>query len=615
MTDGAVRALRLRRAGWRIISARCMKAHFRADLALLLACCLFAGCKPSGSPPAGPPTAPALPSPAVAECEPGRSGGRLTLAIPGAPRTFNPVFAQDGASDQLARLLFSSLVQMDWTEHTARPALAESWSVSPDGRSWTFRLREGLRWSDGHPLTAEDVVFTWNEVMYRREINPEGQEVFRRNGKPFEVSRLDARTVRVVTPEIFAPFLEFFGGVPVLPKHVMSGPVQTGRFLGVYPITARSNQIVCSGPFRLRESQPDRFVLLERNPYFWMVDRRGQRLPYLDEVLLVAAPPGALVSLFLEGKSDVLERARPEDHERLRAAATNGLRLIELGVGTEREFLCFNQNTGADAQGRPFVAPHKLRWFRNKLFRQGIACAVNRERLAREVYGGRAEPLHGLVWTENPKWYHAGIRRFEYDPARARALLAQAGLEDRNGDGQLEDSEGHPVEFTLLVNLENAQRKQCAAILAEDLRALGVVMRVEALEFRALIERINERFDYECAWMGLAGGGLDPASQLNVLKSNEDLHQWFPRQRSPATEWEARVDALMEAQMRTLDFAERKRLYDEVQEILAEEQPMIFTVAPRHLVAVRSGLGNVRPSVLTPYRVTWNIEQLYWREP
>jgi peptide/nickel transport system substrate-binding protein len=591
-----------------------MKGCLWVPTGLALACLLLAGCKPSGSPPAPAQEVLPLPSPAVAACEPGRPGGRLTVAIAEAPKTFNPVFAQDEASDQIARLLFSGLVQMDWAGQTARPALAQSWSVSPDGCTWTFRLREGLRWSDGQPLSADDVVFTWNEVMSRREINPTGYELFRVNGKPFEVARLDARTVRVVTPGVFAPFLEFFGGVPVLPRHVLSGPVQTGRFLGVYPVTARSNQIVCSGPFRLRESQPDRFVLLERNPHFWMVDRAGQRLPYLDEVLLVAAPPGALAAWFLEGRSDVFERGRPEEYERLRTG-TNGFQLMELGVGTEREFLCFNQNTNADGRGRPFVAPHKLRWFRNRFFRQGIACAVNRERMAREVYGGRAEPLHGLVSTENPKWNNPNIPRFDYDPARARQLLAQAGALDRNGDGRLEDAEGHPVEFTLLVNRENAQRQRCAAILAEDLRALGVGMRIEPVEFRALVERIQAGRDYECVWMGLAGGGLDPTSQMNVLKSGEDLHQWFPRQAAPSTDWEARVDELMEAQMRTLDFAERKRLYDEVQAILAEEQPMIFTVAPRHFAAVRNGLGNVRPSVLTPYRVTWNLEELYWRQP
>jgi peptide/nickel transport system substrate-binding protein len=108
---------------------------------------------------------------------------------------------------------------------------------------------------------------------------------------------------------------------------------------------------------------------------------------------------------------------------------------------------------------------------------------------------------------------------------------------------------------------------------------------------------------------------VDPASQLNVLRSSDELHQWFPFQKAPATDWEARVDALMESQMRSLDFAQRKKDFDEVQAILAEELPMIYTVSPFTCAAIRSDVGNTRPSVLTPYRVTWNIEELYFKKP
>src|SRR4029077_6817458 len=117
------------------------------------------------------------------------------------------------------------------------------------------------------------------------------------------------------------------------------------------------------------------------------------------------------------------------------------------------------------------------------------------------------------------------------------------------------------------------------------------------------------------ALMGLGGGGSDPASQINVLRSSEDLHQWFPRQKSPATDWEARIDTLMDAQMRTLALAERKKSFDEVQAILAEELPMIYTVAPFASAAIRPDIGNVRPSVLTPFRLTWNLEELFFKTP
>ena len=128
-----------------------------------------------------------------------------------------------------------------------------------------------------------------------------------------------------------------------------------------------------------------------------------------------------------------------------------------------------------------------------------------------------------------------------------------------------------------------------------------------------LVDRINQTFDYECMLMGLGSGGIDPASSMNVLKSGESLHQWFPCQQTPSTDWEARLDWFMDAQMHKLDFAQRKKYFDEVQAILAEELPMIYTVSPFLCAAIRADLGNVRPCALMPYRVTWNLEELYWR--
>jgi peptide/nickel transport system substrate-binding protein len=297
-----------------------------------------------------------------------------------------------------------------------------------------------------------------------------------------------------------------------------------------------------------------------------------------------------------------------------RAASQNRFKLMELGVGTERDFIWFNQNTGTNAAGKPLVIPAKLKWFRNKKFRQAVSCALDRERLAREAYDGSAHPIYGFLSTENPKWNNPNIAKFGYDPARARALLAEIGIQDRKGAGMLEDAEGNPIEIVFISNTGNPMREKAALMIQEDLKKIGIILTYVRVEFRTLLEKVNGTFDYECALMGLGGGGVDPASQLNVLRSSEELHQWFPFQKTPATEWEARIDALMEAQMRTLDFAQRKKAFDEVQAILGEELPMIYTVSPFAFAAIRSDIGNVRPSVLTPYRVTWNIEELYVRK-
>ena len=592
-----------------------MTASSMSRIALLVAMLALAGCgqpgtpKPNGSHP--------LPrSPLLAKGDPGQPGGRFVIGISASPKTFNPLFAFDGTSDSVVHLLFATLVDVDWATQQPGPGLAESWSVAPDQKTWTFKLRQGVRWSDGVPLTADDVVFTWNDIMYNREFNQVTYDLFRIGGQNFAVTKVDDATVRVVTPEVFAPFIEFFGGVTILPKHVLETAVKAKVFPSAYGVGSKPSRIIGCGPYRLKEFRLGKFTLLERNPEYWVADRQGHRLPWFDEVMFtVGGSPGSEAGLFLEGKSDACDTVRPQNYAQFKQAVTGGrFQLIDLGVGAERDFLWFNQNTGADAAGKPIVNPAKLKWFRNKKFRQAISCAIDRDRLVREVYGGRAQPTYGFISTENQKWNNPDIPRYGFDPARARTLLAEIGIQDRNGDGLMEDAAGNPIEISLCSNLGNPLRQKAAVLIVADLKAVSIKLIYVPMDYRAVVERINATYDYECALMGLGGGGGDPASQLNVLRSSEELHQWFPLQKTPSTDWETRIDSLMDAQMRTLDFAQRKKAFDEVQVILAEELPMIYTVAPFSCAAIRSDVGNLRPAVLSPYHLTWNLGELYFKK-
>jgi len=588
-----------------------MNLHALSQIIVVALLASAVGCGKPVAPPALSVSGHPLPSPFVLKGEPGRPGGRLTLLAIGAPRTFNPLLAMDGASDAVVRLLFSGLITLDAATQEARPALAESWSVAPDGLTWAFKLRAGLHWSDGRPLTAADVVFTWKEVMYNPDMNRITYDLFRINGKNFEVTQLDDVTVKVVTPEVFAPFLDFFGGIPILPKHVIGREVAERRFLSVFTPNTRPDRIVGSGPFRVKESRPGECVLLERNPEYWAVDAQGVRLPYLNEVFITATAGASTTLLFLNGQGDVCEQARPNEFTAVQESARAGkFRVIDLGVGAERDFLWFNLSTNRNNIGQSLVNPVKSAWFRNKTFRQAVSCAIDRNRIIQLAYDGRAVAPLGFLSAENQKWDNPDVPRFGYDPARARSLLAGMGIQDRNGDGVLEDTTGQAIEFTLISNHGNPAREKSGQLIAEALSRLGLKVSFQPVDYFTLLARINDTFEYECALMGLSGGVADPAAQMNVLMSNDPMHQWFPNQRMPATDWEARIDFLMNAQLRTLDFATRKKHFDEVQAILAEQQPMIYTVAPFHFAALRPDLVNLRPSVLTTYRLTWNIEQL-----
>ena len=187
----------------------------------------------------------------VSTCEPGISGGRLRIATFGDPKTFNPITENESSSQDIIRLLFSGLINLDVPTQKVQPGLAHAWEVAADQKTWIFKLRKGLLWSDGKPLTADDVIFTW-EVIYHPKINNVTSDLFKIDGKNFEVTMVDELTVKVVTPEPYAPFIEYFGSVPILPRHTLEGMVKKGEFESAYGINTPPAELVSCGPFVLK---------------------------------------------------------------------------------------------------------------------------------------------------------------------------------------------------------------------------------------------------------------------------------------------------------------------------------------------------------------------------
>jgi peptide/nickel transport system substrate-binding protein len=556
--------------------------------------------------------------PVVVNCGPGVPGGKFIVDEVGDPKTFNYIMANESSSIDICRFMFWSLLNFDVPTQTVKPGLAESWTNLPDGRTWIFKLRKNLRWSDGAPLTADDVVFTWNDVIYNPKINNVTRDAFIIHGKKFTITKLGDWTIKVVTPEIFAPFLAGFGaGVPIMPRHILGKSVADGTFASAYGINSNPSQIVGSGPFRLKEYKPAQYTLLERNPYFCEVNTNGTRLPYFDDVIFEVVPDMNAMSLrFLSGESDVDDFIYPYEYDQFKAAAAGGkFKLLEPGTGLETSDFWFNENTNVNpATGQPYVNPIKLKWFRNTKFRQACSYAIDRDAIIKSICSGRAIPDYGLETPGNKDWFDPNIQKYPHDPDKALALLKEIGIEKRNGEDFLTDADGNKIEFVLNTNTGNNAREKMAVLIASDLQKIGMNVIFQPIEFNTLITKMDDTYDYDCVLLGWAPTMTDPSDNMNILPSGGFSHEWFPREKSPSTAWEARIDQLMDAQIQTLDLAQRKKDYDEVQEILAEQQPMIFTVTPMYYAAIRSDIGNVRPSALSYYRATWNAEELYFKK-
>lgn len=538
----------------------------------------------------------------------GRSGGRIVIGLRSEPKTLNPVLAADDTSRDVIRCMTADLIHISRETLKTESALAKSWNVSRDGKQYTLHLRQGLHFSDGQPMNADDVLFTFRIYLDEKNHSPQ-RDLLVIGGKPVDVQKVDEYTVRFNLAQPYAAAERIFDGLAILPAHLLASTYQGGGFAHSWSLTTPASQFAGLGPFRLKEYVPGQRVILEKNPFYWKKDRAGNRLPYLDEIVFLFVPSeDAQVVRFEAGDTDVLSRFSADNFAVLEKQQTaRGYHLYDLGAGLEYNFLFFNLND-LSAKGRPEIAK-KQAWFQDLRFRQAVSAAVDRDSIIRLVYQGRATPLWGNVTPGNKLWIDTVIPHPAQSLDQARQLLQSSGFSFKD-DGSLVDPHGMPVEFSILSSSSNAQRSKIATLIQDDLGKLGMNVHVVSIEFRAMVDRLLNTYDYEAAVMGLVSGDADPTPEMNVWLSSGETHLWHPEQAKPATAWEAEIDRLMQQQMVTLDYAKRKHFYDRVQEIIAENVPVICLASPNILVAARDRVGNFRPAILDPYAL-WNIEQLY----
>jgi peptide/nickel transport system substrate-binding protein len=542
----------------------------------------------------------------------GHPGGRLVVALRSEPKTLNPVVSVDATSREVIGAITSDLIHINHQTQRTEPALAKSWTVSSDGRKYTMQLRHGLKFSDGAPFTSDDVVFSFQLYLDENLHSPQ-RDLLVLGDKPIVVRRIDPYTVEFELAKPYGPEERIFDGLAMMPKHLLEKAYRDGKLAQLWGPNVRPEEIAGLGAFRLKEYVAGERMVLERNPYYWKADSHHNALPYLSTLTFVFVPTeDAQVIKFQSGETQVLERASADNFNLLQKDAKARRQcLSDLGPGLEFLFLLFNMNSLEAAKSGDIVA--KQAWFRDLRFRQAVSLAMDRQGMARLVYNGRATPIWGNVSPGNKLWLNTNLPHPERSIDQAKALLRSAGY-SWNSDGALLDSQKRPVTFTILVSSSNAQRAKVATIAQDDLKQLGMDVQVVPSEFRALVDRVLNTKQYEAVLMNLVNGDVDPTPEMNLWLSNGETHLWDLGEAKPATAWEAEVDKLMEAQMTTPRYAERKQLYDRVQDLTARNLPFIFLLSPNILVGAQASVGNFRPGILEPYAL-WNADQLFIRVP
>jgi peptide/nickel transport system substrate-binding protein len=523
---------------------------------------------------------------------------RLVSATTGDPKTFNSLLAVDPASASAVSDLFDGLVRLNPRSLQMEPMLATAWEYNGDGTVCTLHLRRDVRWHDGLPFTAADVAFTL-DATYDERVPNSMKDLLLVDGKRIQVEIIDDYTVRLRLPRPFAPLINSLSQ-PILPKHLLGPALADGTFAQQWGIDTPPERLVGTGPYRMVRYVPTQYIEYRRNPDYWMRDDGGVRLPYVETQTRRIVPARDTMYLtFLAGQTDVYS-PRPEEVAELRAkAGALQVAVAELGVETGTTFISFNRNP------RHYVKNGKtdprLAWFADPSFLRAIAHAVDKQSMIVECLNGYGKPAVAEISPENRIYHDPNLTDYAYDLSEAKRLLAAGGYLDRDGDGVIEDHDGNPIEFSLYTNSGNRVREKICSILKEAWTKLGMQVTYRALDFSAIVERIDNSFDWDAILIGFTGTP-DPNNSANLLRSSGNLHFWNPNQPKPATPWEAEIDSLLDQGSRELDVEKRRTYYWRIQEILHEQLPMIETVRQTQFVAYKSILQNFHPTVWGLYR-------------
>jgi peptide/nickel transport system substrate-binding protein len=533
----------------------------------------------------------------------GERGGSFTRADIEELDTLNPVTTRSRSVSGMLGLVFEGLLSRHPVTGMLQGGVARGYRVTGGGSSLEFDLERELRFSDGRPCTAEDVLFTFNEIYLNPEVDTRRNEVLRVRDSLVTLQRVDRHTVRMDLPVPYRPILSALTSLPVLPSHLLRPLIEEG---GIRAFNTRWGSpqngvadLVGTGPYRLAEVVPGDLLRLTRNPHYGR--REGslylEGAPYLDEIVeLLDLDRDTRLLMFQIGELDFYEAgdvdaAQGGLESLARNAVEGGYLLVDGGQSLRsNHFISFNLKPGA-------VAGELGHLFGDLRFRRAVSLLVDRERILREVYGGWGY-LDGSPERDSSP-FHLPLPPGDFDPGQAGELLDELGLSDRDGDGIRELPSGEPLGFTLLTNRENPLRADMGWIIVERLREAGVDARLEQAPYDQVTARLMVSFAWEAVLLGVEGR-LEPNDSAPMWESRGTLHLWNPYQEEPATPWERRLDQLFALGRTTWELDRAAGYYHEYQRIAADRLPVIQVLTPAAVYGCRRGFGNLDPRPVTP---------------
>ena len=542
----------------------------------------------------------------------GKFGGEMVISSIGeGPKTFNPCNTKDATSSAMAGLLYDGLLTTDAVTGEVIPLLAKSFSVKKN--DYVINLRRGIKWTDGKPITADDIIYTYEEIVFAGLGNTATRDAMMTRGKLPKLEKIDDYTVKFTTPEPFAPFLRQLT-YPIVPKHFFKPYSDKGDsvFNAFLNPDTRPESIVSNGAFKLKKYVAAQRVVFERNPDYYKINLKNEKLPYLDKlVYLIVGDTNNEILKFEAKEIDILSLRGSNVARYKLKEPKEDYRIYNLGPDTGTLFVAVNLNNRKDKKGKYYVSKVKQNWFRDRDFRSAIDWAIDREGMVRNIAYGVAKPLF-TAESLNSIYLNTYIKGHPQDKNVSKKLLEKAGFKLK--DKVLYDKYGNRVEFDLYTNAGAIERESVGVMIKQDLEDLGMKVNFKPVEFNSLVNKLSNTNDWDLVIMGLTGSPLEPHDGKNVWTSKGSLHIFnmgsgLYAKSYPIYPWEKELDNIFEEGALKLTYKERKPIYDRYQTIIYDQKPIIYLYSPIRITAIRKKFKNIFPTSLSG--LVHNLEEIY----
>jgi len=529
-----------------------------------------------------------------------KRGGVLRSSVISDFRTFNPFVTAEAGSipDTISNL--HGLVQRDPATGEWVPDMATEWSVSANKLEITFKIRRGMKWSDGQPITADDWVTTW-KIHTDEKVGSNSYDSFFINDKPILVRKIDDYTLRITYPKTDAEAFSVASYTP-WPDHIFGPVYKSSGADGIkkmWGLNSKVDEIVSPGPWVIESYRPGERVVLKRNPYFgeWNKDEAGQPLPYLDgREILIVKDVNASLAAFLAGNIDTFNASTVDQISQIRKAIQDSKLDTTIKVNASPAasslFMVFNWNKKSDA--------FKQDLFRQVKFRQAMSYLMNRQAVVDVVYGGFGTPTYTSIYPVLSQWVNPNAPKYDYDPKRASQLLAELGFTRKDSEGYLLNAQGKRLEFNLTTNAGNNQREQTARLFVDEAKKVGVKVNFNPIDFNTLVGQLQSKGEdrpWEAIIIALTGGGLDWPFGSNVVPCSGGLHMYNTSGKCLDPR-ETQLDALYSRGRTELDLAKRKEIGNQMQIIEAQLQAVVYIAGPNFHPAWSNRVGGQFPDKL-----------------